>query len=121
MARIGEAAVRKMGEAFGSDPADIVAVIGPSICKDCYEVGFDVADEFRRGFEGVLEADGKSPDKYQLDLWEANRQVLLRAGLSEDNITISGLCTCCNPDLLFSHRASLGKRGNLGAFMFLRE
>ena len=58
--------------------------------------------------------------KYQLDLWECNRRVLVEAGVQEDNIAISNICTCCNPSLLFSHRASHGKRGNLGAFMFLK-
>ena len=62
----------------------------------------------------------KGAGKYQLNLWECNRRVLVEAGVQEDNIAISNICTCCNPSLLFSHRASHGKRGNLGAFMFLK-
>ena len=62
----------------------------------------------------------KGDGKYQLNLWECNRRVLVEAGVQEDNIAISNICTCCNPSLLFSHRASHGKRGNLGAFMFLK-
>ena len=59
------------------------------------------------------------PGKYQLDLWEANRQVMLEAGIPSEQIEVTDLCTCCNPELLFSHRASHGQRGNLGAFMML--
>ena len=51
------------------------------------------------------------PDHYQLDLWEANRLNLLEAGLLEDHMAVTNLCTCCNPDLIFSHRATGGKRG----------
>lgn len=59
------------------------------------------------------------PGKYQLDLWEANRQVMLEAGIPAEQIEVTDICTCCNPELLFSHRASHGQRGNLGAFMKL--
>lgn len=59
------------------------------------------------------------PGKYQLDLWEANRQVMLEAGIPAEQIEVTDICTCCNPDFLFSHRASHGQRGNLGAFMKL--
>lgn len=57
------------------------------------------------------------PGKYQLNLWEANRQIMLEAGIPDSQIEVTDLCTCCNPELLFSHRASHGQRGNLGAFM----
>ena len=59
------------------------------------------------------------PGKYQLNLWEANRQVLLEAGIPTSHIEVTDICTCCNPQFLFSHRASHGQRGNLGAFMKL--
>ena len=58
--------------------------------------------------------------KYQLNLWEANRLVFLESGISEEHISMPGICTCCNPDFLFSHRASKGKRGNLAAFLGVR-
>ena len=96
--------------------------IGPSICQDCYEVSGDVAVEFERAFAGheheILIA--KENGKYQLDLWKANEIVLLDAGVLPEHIEITDICTCCNPDLLFSHRASHGKRGNLGAFLCLK-
>lgn len=112
---IGQITVEKMQEEFGSAPKDIIAVIGPSICGSCYEVSKEVAELFPEDTKWKKE---ESPeDKYQLDLWKANEKILQKAGLSEKNIHISGLCTCCNSELLFSHRASRGKRGNLNAFL----
>ena len=58
-------------------------------------------------------------EKYQLDLWRANERILLDAGVLPEHLSVTNLCTCCNPKLLFSHRASQGKRGNLGAFLML--
>jgi hypothetical protein len=119
--KIGQNTVNIMSDSFGSDPSDIYAAIGPSICQDCYEVSEDVADNFRSaGFCDVL-IDGKSKGKYQLDLWKANEQVLLSSGITADHITVTNICTCCNPDTLFSHRATQGKRGNLGAFLMLED
>ena len=63
----------------------------------------------------------KGNGKYQLDLWEANRYVLLEAGIRPEHMAVTDICTCCNPDKLFSHRASHGKRGNLAAFLGLVE
>ena len=56
-----------------------------------------------------------------LDLWEVNRRVLLHAGVREENIHISGVCTCCHRELLFSHRATHGRRGGLCAFLQIRD
>lgn len=122
--RMGECMVKSMGEAFGSRPEDIHAAIGPSICQECYEVSEEVAEEFRKWMkpeelQSVLK-EGKAPGKYQLDLWEANRMILLNAGILPENIEVTDICTCHNPEYLFSHRASEGKRGNLGAFMMLK-
>ena len=120
--RMGQATLQLMAEEFGTNPADVVAAIGPSICQDCYEVSEDVAgqfaDEFRNHQNEILINKGNG--KYLLDLWKANEIVLTEAGVKKDNIAVTNICTCCNPALLFSHRASQGKRGNLGAFMCLR-
>lgn len=124
--RMGLQTVKAMQEAFHSDKAHITALIGPSICSSCYEVSEEVAAEFRKEFEEELKGDYSSilkinpAGRYQLDLWEANRIILKSAGLREENIHISGLCTCCHSDLLFSHRASKGKRGTLAAFLMLK-
>ncbi len=115
--RMGGRMLEVMEKEYGCDKRDILAAIGPSICKDCYEVSGDVAGQFQEEFGDSVLRKGKGPDKYQLDLWKANEMVLLQAGLLPTQITVTDICTCCNDKLLFSHRASLGKRGNLGAFI----
>ena len=123
-AGMGECALKAMNRAFGTRPEKVRAAIGPSICQDCYEVGEDVAEQFYRVFPKAgpeILRPGKAEGKYQLNLWEANRQILLKAGILPENLEVTDICTCCNSELLFSHRASLGKRGNLGAFMELRK
>ena len=119
--RIGAATVRKMQECFGTDPAQLIAAVGPSICADCYEVSEDVAEAFRAAFDAEdLEAilrPGKAPGKYQLDLWEANRRVLIEAGIPGERISVTDICTKCNSDLLYSHRAMGPERGLQAAFL----
>jgi hypothetical protein len=138
---IGAKMVETLKNEFGSSPEDIVAAIGPSICRDCYEVSEDVAEVFtdkfaddremlktvaemgyRSGYgnsEPEVTVHGKSAGKYQLDLWLANILILLKAGIPAENIDVTDICTCHNPDYLFSHRASHGQRGNLSAFLML--
>ena len=117
--RMGRATLEKMKEEFGTDPKDVLAAIGPSICQDCYEVSEDVASAFATEFAGheteILIDKGNG--KYQLDLWRSNAIVMQEAGIKKEHLAVTNLCTCCNPKLLFSHRASHGKRGNLGAFL----
>ncbi len=124
--RMGKETLIAMNREFGTEAHDVIAAIGPSICQDCYEISQDVAEHFVDEFATTDDPHAsdillyKGDGKYQLNLWECNRRVLVEAGVQEDNIAISNICTCCNPSLLFSHRASHGKRGNLGAFMFLK-
>lgn len=124
---IGAKTVRLMKEKFGCDSADIHAAIAPSICQDCYEVSGDVIEEIKKAFTPD-EFGSKCHDelfykkdngKYQLNLWRACELYLLHAGVKEEHLEVTDICTCCNPDYLFSHRASQGKRGNLGAFLML--
>lgn len=122
--KIGKKMIHFMREKYGSEPSQIIAAIGPSICRSCYEVSEDVAEEFCRVFmeeEIPLLMDEKGNGKYQLDLWKANELILKEAGILSENLDITDLCTCCNSDKLFSHRASHGKRGNLGCFMCLDD
>lgn len=115
LGEIGRITVEKMQEEFGSMPKDIVALIGPSICGSCYEVSKEVAEKFPK--EVIWKKKESPEDKYQLDLWKANQRILKNAGLKEENIHVSGVCTCCNSEILFSHRATGGKRGNLNGFI----
>ena len=117
---MGACMVKRMAETFGSRPSDCIAAIGPSICRDCYEVSEDVASQFAVRFDGTqVVTPGREPGKYQLDLWLANKLILMRAGIPENQISVTDICTCHNPDYLFSHRASHGRRGNLAAFLYI--
>lgn len=152
--RIGACMVEKMKAEFGTRPEDIVAAIGPSICRECYEVSEDVATRFLE-LEGELQealcmiqqsgiydsaeknstgnasdmckhpdkivTAGKASGKYQQDLWLANAAILVDAGICPEKLSITDICTCHNPEYLFSHRASQGKRGGLCAFLMLKE
>ena len=122
--KIGKVTVETMTREYGTRTEDVIAAIGPSICQECYEVSEDVIEQFRNAFE---EKDwnslfyAKPNGKYQLNLWKANELVFLEAGITQEHLSFSNLCTCCNPEFLFSHRASQGKRGNLAAFLGIRE
>ena len=122
--KIGKVTIEKMAEQFGSDPEEIFTAIGPSICQECYEVSEDVILEFQKAFDEKYWEKlfyKKKNGKYQLDLWEANHIIFLEAGIKEEHISMPGICTCCNPEFLFSHRASHGRRGNLAAFLGIRR
>lgn len=122
--KIGKVTVEAMKREFGSNPEEIYTAVGPSICQDCYEVSEDVIVQFEEQFKKEDHKDlfyKKENGKYQLNLWKANELVFLEAGIKPEHITMPGICTCCNPNFLFSHRASHGKRGNLAAFLGLRE
>lgn len=117
--RIGQSVVSCMQEHYGCDPRDIRAAIGPAISKCCYEVDESCCKYFKamEDLDTPAFITPKENGKYMLDLLDANRQVLLRAGIPDDNITVSDVCTRCNSELLWSHRATGGKRGGLAAFM----
>lgn len=101
---------------YNSRVCDITAAIGPSIGVCCFEVGDEVAEIFLEKFgDEVLEKH----EKWHVNLQKAVHMDLKSAGVPEENITIAGICTSCSSDLLFSHRASNGKRGNLAAIMEL--
>ena len=123
VSRMGAVTLAAMADAFGSCPQEVLCAIGPSICQSCYEVSGDVAEQFSAAFPGagaelLYHTTG---DKYQLNLWEANRRVLLDAGVLPEHLQITDICTCCNPHNLFSHRYTGGRRGNLGAFLMLER
>jgi len=121
---IGARTVEVMVEKYSSKPEDIITAIGPSICMDCYEVSEDVAEQFKSAYpqeswDAIMYDKGNG--KFQLNLWEACRINFLRAGILPEHISMPEICTCCNSQYLFSHRASKGKRGNLAAFLMLKD
>jgi YfiH family protein len=99
--RAASAAVSGLADAFGSNPRDLIAGIGPAIGPCCYTVGADVELAFSDR-PGLLR-DGR------LDLWEANRIALIEAGVPEDQIELASVCTQCESERFFSHRANGGQ------------
>lgn len=140
--RMGAVTIERMQEAFGSEPADLICCIGPSICADCFEVGGEVAAEFLQAFGEadaveLITKDGQplqpaelrhlsetdretlSKEKYHVDLWKANVRVFQEAGVPEQQISVTNLCTKCNSAQFWSHRAAGTHRGNLAGFLTL--
>ncbi|MCL2864283.1 MAG: peptidoglycan editing factor PgeF [Lachnospiraceae bacterium] len=123
VAKIAEKTVEQMKKEYGSNPADILTAIGPSICRDCYEVSEEVIGAFRQNFAYSHGADlyeQKENGKYQLDLWAANRMILLESGILPKHIAMTNVCTHCNSDVFYSHRRTGERRGNLAAFLAIK-
>lgn len=115
------ATVEHMASRHGSSPGDIFVGIGPSIGPCCYQVGDTVVQPASRAFpnSGVLQEWGDG--SMHFDLWGANAESLMRAGVPEENIAVAGLCTSCHPDLFFSHRASKGNTGRFAVMVGMRD
>ncbi len=116
---VGEG-VKKM-EQSGASPSRIIAAIGPGIGRCCFAVKEDFLSEFSSlvGAETSKKFIHQTETQPHADLKELNRFLLLQAGLTPEHIDICPLCTCCAPDLFFSHRASKGLRGTMGALIAL--
>ncbi len=113
--------IHTMERAYESDAGDILAAIGPSIGGCCFEVSEDTYYDFTD--MPYFSEDWcylNSQGNYEIDLWKVIRATLIENGVTEEHITISGLCTKCNPDIFFSHRASKGKRGTMAGMIALR-
>ena len=117
LGKIPQVAIAQMTVKFGCDPADMYAAIGPGVCRDCYEMGDEVYDAFadqwsREDADLILsrypakdvEGNEIPGGKYHLDLREANKLTLLRAGVPADHIAVSNVCTMCNVDTFYSYR-----------------
>jgi YfiH family protein len=142
LARIVIKAIGQMQMHFATNPADLLAAIGPSIGPCCYEVGTEVATQFHSQFpeapgwfDELRTGDEPNPIQWlnrmppghqpppknvRLDLKKANRAQLLAAGLRPQNIIVSDLCTACRPDLLFSYRKQGPRSGRLLSVIALR-
>ena len=94
--KISEVTIQKMKTAFGCQPQDLLVAIGPHICKDCYEVGEDLFEEFRQSF-GSQDLQKifrqKNQEKYLLNLEEAVRLTLQKNGVAESNVFSADVCT----------------------------
>ncbi len=118
VARTAASLIQAMQTAFGSDPAHMVAAVGPAIGPCCYEVGPEVVAAIQ-----ASQNDPASlliptrPDHARLDLWQANARQLQEAGVGE--VVVAGLCTACHNDIFFSHRGDQGRSGRFAAFIML--
>jgi YfiH family protein len=111
-------AIYKMVEDFGSVPCDLFAGIGPSISPDVYEVGEEVWNKFSPEF--YLPTNPAKADKRLLDLWSANFQQLIKAGVPPDQIEVARICTFSDSDLFFSARRDGLKTGRMATGIMIR-
>lgn len=118
VSRIGQKTIQKMKRDYGSRSCDILTAIGPSIQECHFEVGDEVAEIFIKEFGADTAV--KYGDKYHVNMQKAICKQFSEEGIPQENIDDSGICTYCRGDLLFSHRKTNGKRGNLGAFIELK-
>lgn len=115
---VGTATIRAMQKEYNSDPADVIACIGPSIGPDHYEVGSDVILQVMQKFGNDSEQLLQSHNgKVHFNLWKANELLLKQAGVTQ--IETAEICTACHTDDWFSHRAEKGKTGRFGALISL--
>lgn len=113
--------VSLMSENFGSSPEAIVALLGPSICKDCYEIGDEVKERFDAVFPHHSNKIFHKPgDKFHLDLWKSNKLQLKEAGIPEKNMENVVTCTKCNVDQYYSARAEGIDTGRFASVIGIR-
>ena len=124
VAGMATALVQAMTAAFGSDPANLLAVVGPAIGPCCYEVGPEVVEAVRTAFPAAdallaRPANGASASANpHFDLWAANRWQLEQAGVGQ--VEVAGVCTRCQRATFFSHRGDGAQTGRFGAVVMLR-
>lgn len=113
--RIAAKAAIRLANDYSGDIADIIVAIGPSIQLDHFEIGDEVAECFIKefGYDTVK----KCGEKYHADMQYSIVKSLIEAGIKQENIDNSGICTYCNCDTLYSHRATNGQRGTHGAII----
>ena len=106
---------------FNCNPTDMLVGIGPSIGPCHYEVGTEVISQVQDTFgstDGYI--NNETPDgKGYFNLWEANKQQVIEAGIPARNIEVAQICTYCNAHLFFSERHQKGRTGRFGAGIML--
>lgn len=120
VAGIVEQGIAQMRATFGSEPEELIAGIGPGIGPCCYTVGDEVRQRFGEQFDYADALFSTQDGGMQLDLWEANRQQLLSAGLKARSISVAGACTSCNASRYFSYRKENGFTGRMFSVIGIR-
>ena len=119
-ADIAGKAVRAMSDAFGCDPANIRAAIGPNIGGCCFATDADVPEAMVNALGEAAHSHIRSAgDKYYVNLKAINAQFLRNAGVGR--IEISKSCTMCQSNRFWSHRVTKGNRGSQGAIIVCKE
>jgi YfiH family protein len=121
LADIVKLSILEMTKQYGTDPANVIAAIGPSIGKCCFETREDVYGKFLKRLpwtSGYIETLTDSVS--MIDLKGIIRHQLLAAGIEEEHLYVSDLCTACRNDLFFSHRATKGATGRMAAVIGLK-
>jgi YfiH family protein len=101
--------VMELVSTFGASRSELLAAVGPSIGPCCYEVGDELPGVFRAAAHTAAELarwfTRRPNGRWRLDLWEASRDQLARAGVKPSHVYVSGLCTSCHRDAFYSYRA----------------
>ena len=125
--KIVENAIIRMGKAYGTEPSQLKAVIGPGISMDSFEVGDEVYESFRGTCFPLERIAARYPAmlggmKWHIDLWEANSWLMQECGVKNENISLSGICTYTNYDRFFSaRRAGINSGRILNGIMLMEE
>ena len=115
--------IEKMTELYGSNPNEMIAVVGPSICRSCFATDDDVPEKMREAFgDMVQEYMYKEGDKWRVDLKNITYTMLLRADILPYNIDVSNICPCCGDKTQsWSHRRSGEERGVQAGMITMAE
>ena len=116
VANVVASTITRMCEEFSADPARIRAAIGPGIGPCCFEVGPEVAILFGELFPERRDFNRRT----KVDLAEANRRLLVRAGIPEERISGGAPCTCCHPKEFYSHRRDADDAGRMLSVVGIR-
>lgn len=115
---VAGATVDAMSQEYGCQAASLQVVIGPAIGPCCFEVDQDVAEPFRRRFPGKELVQPRG-NKFNVDLWRANLEILLEVGVPETQVFLSRICTSCRGDLFYSYRRDQKVTGRMAAAICL--
>ncbi len=120
---IAGATVARLAREYGARPADLIAAIGPSIGACCFQVGPDVRDAFLASASASQAAHAPhdverwfapdTGDRLRLDIWQANRDQLIHAGLAPERVHVAALCTATHREHFFSYRREQQSTGRM--------